>query len=89
MIKSFNPLETVVTLVEFDEGPGLRIDIRIPWDRFKGLAQQIRWWSRMPTEDVRKSDVFSDKRPAAPSKNEISMWKQIQAELKEDLYYAD
>ena len=42
----FNPLETVVTLVEFDEGPGLRIDIRIPWDRLKGLAQQIRWWAR-------------------------------------------
>jgi len=40
------PLETVVTLVEFEEGPGLRIDIRIPWDRLKGLAQQIRWWSR-------------------------------------------
>ena len=40
------PLETVVTLVEFEEGPGLRVDIRIPWDRLKGLAQQIRWWSR-------------------------------------------
>ena len=39
-------LETVVSLVEFEEGPGLRIDIRIPWDRLKGLAQQIRWWSR-------------------------------------------
>jgi hypothetical protein len=88
MIKSFNPLETVVTLVEFEEGPGLRIDIRIPWDRLKGLAQQIRWWSRIPTDDVRKSDVFSDKR-AAPSKNEISMWKQIQAELKEDPDDAD
>jgi hypothetical protein len=60
----FNPLETVVTLVEFDEGPGLRIDIRIPWDRLKGLAQQIRWWSRIPIEDVRKSDVFSDKKAA-------------------------
>jgi hypothetical protein len=70
MNKSFNPLETVVTLVEFDEGPGLRIDIRIPWDRLKGLAQQIRWWSRIMTNDVRKSDVFSDKQAAAEFKED-------------------
>ena len=37
----------------------------IGWDRLLGLAQQIRWWSRMPAEDVRKSDVFSDNQPTA------------------------
>ena len=58
------PLHATVKLVEFDAGPGLRIDILVPWDRLKGLAQQIRWWSRIPIEDVRKSDVFSDKKAA-------------------------
>ena len=58
------PLTATVALVEFDQGPGLRIDIVIGWDRLKGLAQQIRWWSRMPADDVRKSDVSSDKKPA-------------------------
>jgi hypothetical protein len=69
------PLHATVKLVEFDAGPGLRIDILVPWDRLKGLAQQIRWWSRIPTDDVRKSDVFSDKKAAA--------------ELMEDLVDAD
>lgn len=41
-------LTATVALVEFDQGPGLRIDIVIGWDRLRGLAQQIRWWSRMP-----------------------------------------
>ena len=40
------PLTATVALVEFDQGPGLRIDIVIGWDRLKGLAQQIRWWAR-------------------------------------------
>jgi hypothetical protein len=74
------PLHATVKLVEFDEGPGLRIDIRIPWVRLLGLAQQIRWWSKIPIEDVRKSDVFSDK---------LAAWKQIQAEFKEDPDDAD
>ena len=78
------PLHATVKLVEFDAGPGLRIDILIPWVRLLGLAQQIRWWSRIPTEDVRKNDVFSDRKLAAPSENEISMWKQIQAEFRDD-----
>jgi hypothetical protein len=69
------PLHATVKLVEFDAGPGLRIDILVPWVRLLGLAQQIRWWSRIPIEDVRKSDVFSDKKPAA--------------ELREDLIDAD
>ena len=43
-----HPLTATVALVEFDQGPGLRIDIVIGWDRLRGLAQQIRWWSRMP-----------------------------------------
>lgn len=59
------PLTATVALVEFEQGPGLRIDIVIGWDRLLGLAQQIRWWSRMPAEDVRKSDVFSDMQPTA------------------------
>ena len=78
------PLHATVKLVEFDQGPGLRIDILIPWVRLLGLAQQIRWWSRIPTEDVRKNDVFSDRKLAAPSETEISMWKQIQAEFRDD-----
>ena len=78
------PLQATVKLVEFDAGPGLRIDILIPWVRLLGLAQQIRWWSRIPTEDVRKNHVFSDMKPSAPSETEISMWKQIQAEFRDD-----
>ena len=79
------PLQATVKLVEFDAGPGLRIDILIPWVRLLGLAQQIRWWSRIPTEDVRKNHVFSDMKLAAPSENEISMWKQIQAEFRDEI----
>ncbi len=45
------PLTATVALVEFDQGPGLRIDIVIGWDRLKGLAQQIRWWSRSPASE--------------------------------------
>lgn len=41
-----SPVQATVKLVEFDQGPGLRIDIIIPWVRLLGLAQQIRWWSR-------------------------------------------
>lgn len=41
-------LTATVALVEFDQGPGLRIDMVIGWDRLRGLAQQIRWWSRSP-----------------------------------------
>lgn len=70
-----SPLHATVKLVEFDQGPGLRIDILIPWVRLLGLAQQIRWWSRIP----------SDKQPAAPSENELSMWKQIQAEFRDEI----
>lgn len=73
------PLTATVALVEFDQGPGLRIDIVIGWDRLKGLAQQIRWWSRMPAEDVRKSDVFSDS-----SEQSEQMWREIQAEFSDE-----
>ena len=79
------PLTATVALVEFDQGPGLRIDIVIGWDRLLGLAQQIRWWSRSPAEDVRKNVTFSDKQLAAPLENEISMWKQIQAEFRDEI----
>lgn len=45
------PLTATVALVEFEHGPGLRIDIVIGWDRLRGLAQQIRWWSRMSSSE--------------------------------------
>ena len=39
-------LEATVSLVDFDRGPGLRIDIVIPWRRLSALAQSIRFWQR-------------------------------------------
>lgn len=50
------PLTATVALVEFDQGPGLRIDIVIGWDRLCGLAQQIRWWSKMPEPEKATAD---------------------------------
>ncbi len=50
------PLTATVALVEFEQGPGLRIDIVIGWDRLRGLAQQIRWWSRMPEPEKPAAD---------------------------------
>lgn len=67
-----SPLHATVNLVKFDHGPGLRIDIIIPWVRLLGLAQQIRWWSRW--------DAVTP-----PSENELSMWKQIQAEFRDEI----
>jgi hypothetical protein len=57
-----DPLRAEIRLVEFDDGPGLRIDVVIGWPRLKGLAQQIRWWSRVPVQDVRKNVVSSDEK---------------------------
>ena len=37
-------LECSIALVEHPGGPGLRIDVSIPWDRLAGLARAIRYW---------------------------------------------
>lgn len=44
MDKTTTRLECSVALVEFEHGPGLRIDVSIPWDRLAGLARAIRYW---------------------------------------------
>ena len=49
------PLRATVRLVEFDDGPGLRIDVIIPWERLSGLARSIRYW-RIRLEKTRSED---------------------------------